>query len=590
MNKRFLMGALLTSMMLWLPLSNACTNFMVSKGASKTGATYLTYSADSHSLFGELYYRPAASYSAGTMMDIREWDTGKPLGKIKQALQTYSVIGNMNENQVTIGETTYGGREELADSTGIMDYGSLIYVTLQRSKTAREAIMVMTQLVAEYGYYSSGESFSIADPNEVWILEMIGKGAPQKVKDNKGVEKMVYSKGAVWVAIRIPDGYISGHANQARITNFPLENGKTSISSKNIKKIFNPEVSCVYASDVISFAKERKIYREYNKSFSFADSYAPADFGALRACEGRVWAGFRKVCKAADNYFPYINGEDMVNRLPLYMKPDQKISLDDVKGMMRDHFTGTQYDMTQDVGAGPYKCPYRWRPMGFKVDDKNYVHERAISTQQTGFSFVAEMRSWLPNHIGGINWFGMDDTYLTVYMPMYCGINEVPASFKEGNGSMLKFTWNSAFWVFNWVSNWTYSRWSDIAPEVVKYQAELEQEFQKQTNEIDAKANDLYKTNPKAADEMITNFSKNLGDKTTDKWREFGQFLFVKYMDGNVKPHDAKGNFKDNGYGQPEQPGHPAYPADWYKRIMNEHGKVIQVRPLPTPKDSLGNY
>ncbi len=580
MKKQLFTLAVVSMLMMWNPIAKGCTNFMVTKGASATGATYVTYSADSHSLYGELYHFPAANYTAGTMMDIREWDTGKPLGKIKQVLHTYSVIGNMNENQVTIGETTYGGREELSDPNAIMDYGSLIYIALQRSKTAREAIKVITDLVAEYGYYSSGESFSIADANEVWILEMISKGGSTKVKDKKGVEKTVYNKGAVWVAMRIPEGYISGHANHARITNFPLENGKTSISSKNMSKIYNPDITCIYAADVITFAKEKKFYKEYKNAFSFADSYAPMDFGALRACEGRVWAGFRKVWKDADNYFPYINGEDMVNRLPLYIKPDKKVTLDDVKGMMRDHYTGTPYDMTKDVGAGPYKCPYRWRPMTWEVDGKNYIHERAISTQQTGFSFVAEMRNWLPNHIGGINWFGFDDTYLTVYVPMYCGITEVPETFKVGNGSMTKFTWNSAFWVFNWVSNWTYTRWSEISPEVVKYQAELENEFNKQTKEIDAKAEALYKTNPKAAEELLTSFSRNVGDKTTDSWREFGQFLFVKYMDGNVKPHDGR-QFKENGHGQPEQPGHPAYPKDWYKRIVNEHGNTIQERPLP---------
>lgn len=579
------MAVIVVAFMLWQPMANACTNFMVTKGASKTGATYVTYSADSHSLFGELYYRPAAVYTPGTWMDINEWDTGKPLGKIKQALQTYSVIGNMNEYQVTIGETTYGGHEELADPTAIMDYGSLIYIALQRSKTAREAIKVMTDLVAEYGYYSEGESFSIGDPNEVWILEMIGKGGPEKVKDAKGVEKTVYNKGAVWVAIRIPDGYVSGHANQARITSFPLENGKTSISSKNMKKLFNPEVSCVYAADVISFAKEKKIkdkaiYREFNKAFSFADTYAPLSFSALRACEGRVWAGFRKVCKEADKYFPYINGEDLNNRLPLYVKPDFKLSLNDVKSLMRDHFEGTPYDMTQDVGAGPYKCPYRWRPMDWEVDGKKYVHERAASTQQTGFSFVAEMRGWLPNHIGGINWFGVDDTYLTVYMPMYCGIKDVPVSLEQGNGSMIKFNWNSAFWVFNWVSNWTYTRWSDIAPEVVKYQTELENGFEDQVKKIDEKAMELYKSAPASVDDFLTGFSRNLGDKTTDQWREFGQYLFVRYMDGNVKPFKDE-KFIDNGTGQPVSPEHPAYPQDWYKRIVNEHGKVIQERPLP---------
>lgn len=568
-----------------IPQNFACTNFLVSKGASKTGATYITYSADSHTLYGELYYRPAADYAPGTFLDIREWDTGKPLGKIAQATHTYSVVGNMNENQVTIGETTYTGREELADSTAIMDYGSLIYVTLQRAKTAREAIKIMGELVSQYGYYSTGESFSIGDPNEVWILEMIGKGAPAKVKDKKGVEKVVYSKGAVWVAIRIPEGYISGHANHARITSFPLANGKTSITFKNIKDINKPEIACVYADDVIDFAKEKGYYKKDSKvPFSFADAYAPMDFGGLRACEARVWAGFRKVCKEADKYFPYIDGRDMINRLPLYMKPDEKVSFEDVKNMMRDHYTGTQFDMTQDVGAGPYNCPYRWRPMTWSIingkDTANYVHERAISTQQTGFSFITEARSWLPNHIGGINWFGVDDTYLTVYTPMYCGITSVPKSFAVGTGSMTKFSWESAFWVFNFVSNWTYTRWSDMIVDVQKEQKLIEDMFAKGTAHIELKIAELVKTRPNDVDKVLTDYSNQQGDFVTARWRKLGEYLLVKYMDGNVKPDKDK-VFIENGHGQPVQPGHPAYPDEWYRRIAKDRGAILQVRPLP---------
>lgn len=561
MRRQKLLAIIIATFFLSVQTAFACTNFMVTKGASQTGATYVTYSADSHSLFGELYYRPAAEYPENAMFNIYEWDTGKYLGKIKQARKTYSVVGNMNEYQVTIGETTYGGREELLDTTGIIDYGSLIYITLQRAKTAREAIMIMTSLLDEYGYRSSGESFSIGDPNEVWIFEIIGKGSP--IYDKKGkVDPKKYTKGAVWVARRIPDGYISGHANHARITTFPLN---------------DPE-NCLYSKDVITFARERGYFKGKDEEFSFADTYAPMDFGALRFCEARVWAGFRKVCKDADKYFPYINGEDLKNRLPLWVKPDQKVSLEDVKNMMRDHYTGTPFDMTTDVGAGPYAAPYRWRPMTWKVDGVDYVHERAISTQQTGFSFVAEMRSWLPNHIGGVNWFGVDDTYLTVYVPMYCGINKAPKSFEQGNGSMTKFTFDAAFWVFNWVSNQAYARWSDMIVDIQKVQKQLEDQFYNDVQAFDKTVEAMYKTNPTLARSMMTEFSCQRGDYTTLRWKQLGEFLMVKYMDGNVKK-EVNGTFIDNGSGVVE-PAHPAYPESWYRKIVKDHGDKIKAKKL----------
>ncbi len=539
--------------------ANACTNFIVTKGASKTGATYVTYSADSHALYGELYFRPAAEYTEGLMVDIYEWDTGKYLGKIKQARKTFSVVGNMNEFQLTIAETTFGGRPELVDTTGIMDYGSLIYTTLQRAKNAREAIKVLTDLVAEYGYFSSGESFSIIDPNEAWILEMIGKGSP--VFDKKGkIDPKQYTKGAVWVARRVPDGYISGHANQARITTFPLN---------------DPE-NCIYSKDVITFARQKGYFTGKDEEFSFADAYAPLDFGALRFCEARVWAGFRKVCKAADQYFPYINGEDMKNRLPLWMKPDQKLTLADVMGMMRDHYTGTPFDMTKDVGAGPYGVPYRWRPMTWKYKGESYIHERAISTQQTGFSFVAEMRSWLPDHIGGVNWFGVDDTYLTVYVPMYCGITSVPKSFEEGNGDMANFTFDAAFWVFNWVSSQAYNRWNDMIVDIQKVQNQLESQFMADVVAFDNIAMETYKNDPITGRKMLTEFSVQRGDFTTLRWKQLGEYLMVKYLDGNVKK-EKDGKFIHNGTNV-YNPSFPPYPEEWYGRIVNEHGKTIKMK------------
>ena len=408
---------------LWLMNVNACTNFIITKGASADGSVMITYSADSHTLYSELYFRPAMDYPAGTMVDVIEWDTGKKLGAIPQVPHTYSVIGNMNEFQVSVGETTYGGREELGSQPGaIVDYGTLIYFSLQRAKTAREVIRVFGELVSMYGYASSGESFSISDPNEAWILEMIGKGKSEK--------------GAVWVAMRIPDGYVSGHANHPRITQFPMN---------------DPE-NCIYAPDVISFARKMGYFSGEDKEFSFSDTYAPLDFGGARFCEARVWAMFNRINSNMGQYQDYAMGviekgkyDYPTNRMPLWIKPDKKLSVHDVMELMRDHYEGTKMDMNNDIGAGPFACPIRWRPMTWQVDSVGYVHERATSTMQTGFVFVSQSRSWLPDWIGGIHWFGVDDTYTTVFAPMYCGMTKVPESFAEGNGSMLQYSPTSAF-------------------------------------------------------------------------------------------------------------------------------------------------
>ena len=465
---------LLLTGLLWLALqvrvADACTNFLITKGATVDGSTMITYAADSHTLYGEMYFWPAADHKPGEMVDVTEWDTGKFLGKIPQIPHTYQVTGNMNEHQLSIGETTFGGRKELHHQPGaIVDYGSLIYLTLQRAKTAREAIHVMADLVAKYGYASEGESFSIADPNEVWILEMIGKGEAEK--------------GAVWVARRIPDGYISGHANQARITTFPL----------------NDPDNCLYSNDVISFAREKGWFDGKNKDFSFSGTYAPVDFGGARFCDARVWAGFRKVASNMDRYQDYALGKIThgangyaTNRMPLWVKPDTLLTVKDVMGMMRDHFEGTALDMTKDPGAGPFKLPYRWRPLTWKVDSTTYVNERAISTQQTGFSFIAQMRSKYPDPIGGIMWFGVDDTYSTCYMPVYCGIQKVPEPIRVGNGDMLTWSDNSAFWVFNTVSNLAYLRYDYMIKDIQKVQSELETKFVDFTPAVDEAAMDLW--------------------------------------------------------------------------------------------------
>mgnify|MGYP006281145467 FL=1 len=537
--------------------SNACTNFLVTKGASKDGSTMITYAADSHVLFGELYYFPAADYPEGTMMDIHEWDTGKFLGQIPQVRHTYRVVGNMNEHQVAIGETTYGGRSEVGvkDTNAIMDYGSLMWVTLQRSRSAREAIKVLTTLVDKYGYYSTGESFSISDPNEVWILEIIGKGKEDK--------------GAVWVARMVPDGYVSGHANQARIRTFPLaDDSQQSITFSNIDEISNKEVTTVYADDVISFARDKGFYEGKDEDFSFSDTYAPVDFGGARFCEARVWSFFKDVHDDMDQYLEYAKGHELDNRMPLWIKPNRKISNRDVMNFMRDTYEGTELDMSKDVGAGAFDLPYRWRPLTWKVEGKTYCNERATATQQTGFSFVAQSRSWLPDPVGGILWFGVDDAGSTVYTPFYAGMQKAPETFAEGNGSMMEWSDNAAFWVFNQVTNLAYTRYDIIHPHVREFQQKLEERFVDYTAMIDQQAKELYEEDPEEAIEMVSNFSVDNANTLVHNWKRFYQFLFMKFMDGNVKETNGR-HFKSNGTGvvKLRQPG---YGEDWYKMIIEE--------------------
>ena len=537
---------------------SGCTNFLITKGATVAGTPMISYAADSHTLYGELYYWAAADYKPGTLADVVEWDTGKFMGKIPQVAHTWQVVGNMNEHQLAIGETTYGGRKELASQTGaIMDYGSLIYMTLQRAKSAREAITVMTDLVREYGYASSGESFSIADKEEVWILEMIGKGNGQK--------------GAVWVAQKIPDGYISGHANQARITQFPLDNPK----------------ECLYAPDVISFAREKGWFNGTNNEFSFSDTYNPVEFGGARFCDARVWAGFNKVNKHMGQYENYVLGKInydknkyATNRMPLWIKPDAPLTLENVMGMMRDHYEGTALDMTKDPGAGPNILPYRWRPMTWKVDSVSYCHERAISTQQTGFSFVAQCRPSFPDPIGGVLWFGVDDTYSTCYMPVYCGINEVPNSVKVGNGDFLTWSDTSAFWIFNTVANMCYLRYNDMIKDVQKVQSKKEKEFISTIGATDQQALNLWnKGDKKGAIKCLTAYTVSKVETTVKDWKELSHYLLIKYKDGNVM-NEKDGKFERNEYGkEPAQPMHPAYPDFWYRLIIEknkEHFKAVE--------------
>lgn len=557
--------------------ANACTNYLVTKGASTDSSTMITYAADSHVLYGELYHWPAGEWATGTMMDVYEWDTGKWLGKIPQAAKTYNVVGNMNENQVAIGETTYGGRSELQDSTGIIDYGSLIYITLQRSTSARDAIKIINDLTSEYGYYSSGESFSIADKDEVWIMELIGKGPG--------------NTGLLWVARLIPDGYVSGHANQARIQTFPLADGKTSITSKDIDKIFNEEVTTAYAEDVISFAKDNGYYKGSDKKFSFSDVYAPVTFGGARFCDIRVWTMFNKVTDGMDEYWDYVKGDIehpvppvkgepltpenfASNRMPLWVKAVNKVSVHDMMNFMRDHLENTELDMSADVGAGPFEVPYRWRPLTWEVDGVAYCNERATATQQTGFSFVTQSRNWLPDAVGGIIWWGVDDASGTVYMPMYSSITKIPYNFEVGNGAMMEYSETSGFWIFNQVQNYAYSRYNVIHPEIEALQQKLEKEFIAFTPAVDEAAKKLYDTNQQQAVDFLTNYSNSVGADVFKVWKDLYAYLFVKYMDGNIKTDREV----PEGYlyvtPNLEQPG---YSEAKYRQVAEQTGDKLKV-------------
>ncbi len=519
----------------------ACTNFIVGKKASADGSVIVSYSADSYGMFGWLYHYPAATHPDGAMRDIHDWDTGKYLGQIKEAKQTYNVVGNMNEYQVTIGETTFGGRPELVDTTGIMDYGSLIYVALQRSRTAKEAIKVMTDLVKEYGYYSSGESFSIADPNEAWIMEMIGKGP--------GI------KGAVWVAVRIPDDCIAAHANQSRIHKFNL----------------NDKDNCLYSPDVISFAREKGYFNGKNSDFSFADAYCPLDFSGLRFCEARVWSFYNMFSKTTgDAYLPYILGKSK-EPMPLYIKADSKLSVRDVQRAMRDHYEGTPLDITKDLGAGPFETPYRLSPLTFKVDGVEYFNERPISTQQSAFSFVAQMRANLPDPVGGVLWFGLDDANMTVFTPVYCCTDRIPVPYAEGNGDCITFSWDSAFWIYNWVADMIRPRYSLMIDDMRAVQKELEDTFESAQSGIESSALKLYQESPEKAKDFLTNYTDMTARTTVDRWKKLAEFLIVRYNDGaRKKVKNGKMIAPETGNVAPlERPG---YPEEFLKELVKATG------------------
>jgi len=551
-----------------------CTSYLVTKGASADGSTMISYAADSHIRYGELYWRPAGTWQEGDMITLYDRGTAKPLGQIPQPRQTYQVVGFMNEFQVSIGESTFGGRRELYDSTGIVDYGSLMFLALQRSRTAREAIKVMAELVAEYGYASSGESFSIADPNEVWIMELIGKGTDM-VYDRRNRTSYNKNKGAVWVAIRIPDGYVSAHANHSRITSFPLADGLKSITCQQIDKIQNPEIEVVYAHDVISFAKEKAYYRGSDADFDFSAAYAPIDFGAIRFCELRVWAMFNAVHDGMDAYWAHVTGKDFENRLPLYIRPNRKLTPQDLMQFKRNYLQGTELDMSKDFGAGSHGLPYRWRPLTWTHNGQEYFHERVTVTQQTGFSFIAQMRSWLPNPIGGIYWFGVDDAGSCVYVPFYTGITRPAPSWAEGYGDILTYKQDAAFWVFNKVAHFAYLFYDRIMVDVQNNQRLLEDKFAAYIPAIDMAAQKLYENNPDLARAFLTDFSVGMAEQTITHWQNLEAFLLVKFLDGNIK-QERDGEFLRNPWGYPLPPKFPGYSDEWLDFLIRETGETFR--------------
>lgn len=526
---------------LWGGLSmqaSACTNVLVSRGASADGSVMISYLADAGGFMDPLKFLPAMTHAPGDSVDIFEWDTGEFLGRIAQVGRTYKVIGNMNEYQVAIGETTFTGRSELGTPNGVMDYGSLKYIALQRATTAREAIRVITSLVEEYGYASTGESFSIADKEEAWILELIGKGE--------------YGKGAVWVAARVPEGYIAAHANQARIRQID----------------WNDTDNWLWSDDVVSFARERGWFSGRERDFSFVEAYAPPTPRSLLLCEGRVWSVFRRAAPSLDFPDDYWRCVEGAEPYPLFIKPDEKITVQSMMNLTRDHFQGTPYDLTQGVAAGPYGLPYRFRPLFFTLegDTMSYAYERPISQQQTGFSFVSQSRNWLPDEIGGIFWYGVDDTYSTCYMPLYMGMQSPPLSLVTGD--INAFDWNSAFWVFNLVANYAYGMYEHMIQDIQKVQTELEDRSLQMTRAVDQGALVFYDSSPDMMLEYLTDFSVNNAEYVVERWRELGYYLFTKYNDRYIN---------DTGGVRPYPRG-VGYPEEWNRRAVEERPGFYDVR------------
>lgn len=546
--KRFLYPVALAGALLAMaPEADACTNLIAGKKATTDGSVMVTYAADSHTLYGMLTHTPAADHAPGEMRKVIEWDTNKPLGEIPQIPHTYNVVGNINEHQLAIGESTWGGHPELVDTTGqaIIDYGSLIQITLERAKTAAEAVDLMGELVNKYGYASSGESFSIADKNEVWVMEMIGKGA---------------EKGAVWIAVRIPDDAISGHANEPRIRKVNWKD------KKNLK----------YSKDVISFARKRGYFNGKDEDFSFADAYENHTADTRRGCDARVWSYFRRFQPETEKYYAWCNA-DNDDPMPLYVIPERKVSLAEMQESMRDHYEGTPFEMTSDVGAGPNHAPYRWRPMDWEVDGKEYCNERAIATQQTGWSFVSQSRDWLPDAVGGVLWFGTDDTNTSVYMPFYCSMTEVPAELAPGD--INNFSFDSNFWMTNWVANQAYNRYDLMIPDIRKVQNGLESKFQDSRAGKEKEYVAMVESGDmEALRKAVNSEGAAIAKEATDAYRDLGTYLFVKFMDGNMKKTDENGKFKYTEHGLPASPSFPGYDKKYYENIVKETGDHFLIK------------
>ena len=521
--------------------ASACTNLIVGKKASVDGSVLVSYNADDYGMFGHLCHYPAGTHQKGEMRKIFDWDTGEYHGEIPEAPVTYNVIGNINEFQLSIGETTYGGREEMVDTTGILDYGSLIYVTLQRAKTAREAISVMTSLVEKYGYCSSGETFSICDPNEAWIMEMMGTGPG--------------SKGVVWVAMRIPDNAICAHANQSRIGKFDMRDKKNVVCSKN----------------VISYARKMGWFTGKDADFSWKNTYARPDFSGRRFCDARVWSFFNHYQKGFDRYLPWALGKDPnAEDMPLWIVPDRKLSVHDVQMGMRDHYEGTAMALdTTNVGGGIYQMPYRPTPLQFKVDGKTYFNERPISTQQTAFSFVSQLRSWMPREIGGVIWFGNDDANMIAYTPVYCGNTVQPECYNTPGADAVTFSDKNAFWVCNWVSNMVYPRYSQIFPELQAVRDSLESSYFARQADFEKKAMNLYATDKPSALRMLNEYSVEKAQQMLAEWKNLAIRIIVKYNDMGVK-QEKNGKIL-------KRVMRPGYPESFARKLVKETGDWYAV-------------
>ena len=518
----------------------ACTNIIVGKKASVDGSVLVSYSADSYGCYGVMQHFAPGCHPQGSVRPVYDWETNAYKGTIPEAPVTYNVVGNMNEHQVTIAETTFGGREELVDTTGLLDYGSLIYIALQRSRTAREAIDVMTSLVEEYGYCSEGETFTLADPQEAWIMEMVGKGP--------GV------KGAVWVAVRIPDDCVCAHANQSRIHRFMHYDKK----------------ECLFAKDVVSFARSKGLYKGKDKDFDFAATYCPIDFSGARACEARVWGFYRLCVDGMDRYFEYASGKDLTaTPMDLFYRPNKQLSVQDVQAAMRDQYEGTPLDMTHDAGAGVYQSPYRPRPLFWEHEGKKYFNERPIGTQQSSFTFVAQMRASLPDAIGGVLWFANDDSKTSAYTPVYCCVDTIPACYTKTSGDDVSFSFKSAFWMCNWVANMVYPRFSLLYPDLEKRRTALEKSFFNQQQEVEAKALQLYGQDSKKAVAYLTDYSTAMAERMMEEWMQLAQFLIVKYNDNVVKP-ETDGVFLRTKDGLGAKVQSVGYPKATYERIIKE--------------------